>query len=62
VDDEAFARDVLEALRCTGALEEARAFARDQVDRAQQALEVLRAGPARDALATVLETTVARCA
>jgi octaprenyl-diphosphate synthase len=62
VDDEAFARDVLDSLRRTGALEEARAFARDQADQAREALEVLRPGPARDALVTVLETTVARCA
>lgn len=62
VDDAAFARDVLEALRRTGALEEARAFARDQADRARDALSIVRPGPARDALSTVLETTVARCA
>jgi octaprenyl-diphosphate synthase len=62
VDDDAFAREVLEALRRTGALEEARAFAHDQADRAREALSIVRPGPARDALATVLETTVARCA
>lgn len=62
VDDASFARDVLESLRRTGALEEARAFARDQADQARAALAVVRPGPARDALRTVLETTVARCA
>lgn len=60
--DAAFAREVLEALRRTGALDEARAFAADQADRAAEALAGVRAGPARDALATVLETTLARCA
>jgi octaprenyl-diphosphate synthase len=60
--DAAFAREVLEALRRTGALDEARAFAADQAERAAEALSVVRAGAARDALATVLETTLARCA
>ncbi len=60
--DAAFAREVLEALRRTGALEEARAFAADQADQAADALSVVREGSARDALATVLDTTLARCA
>jgi octaprenyl-diphosphate synthase len=60
--DAAFAREILEGLRRTGALAEARAFAADQAERAAEALSVVRAGPARDALYTVLETTLARCA
>ncbi|MBX7193779.1 MAG: polyprenyl synthetase family protein, partial [Sandaracinaceae bacterium] len=62
VDDGAFAREVLEALRRTGALDEARAYARDQADRARAMLSIVRPGAARDALTTVLDTTVSRCA
>ncbi|GAB4197651.1 MAG: polyprenyl synthetase family protein [Sandaracinaceae bacterium] len=60
--DAAFAREILEGLRRTGALAEARAFAADQAERAADALSEVRAGPARDALYTVLDTTLARCA
>ncbi len=62
LDDAGFAREVLAALTATGALDEARAFARDQADRARAELERLTPGAPRDALALVLETTIARCA
>lgn len=61
-DDEAFAAEVLDALRRTGALDEARAFAADQGEQARAELGLVRSGPARDALETVLEATLARCA
>lgn len=60
--DDTFAAEVLEALRRTGALEEARAFAADQGERARAELALVREGTSREALATVLETTLARCA
>jgi len=61
-DDDSFAVEVLDALRRTGSLDEARAFAADQGEQARAELALVREGPARDALTTVLETTLARCA
>jgi octaprenyl-diphosphate synthase len=59
-DRDAQQREVLDALKRLGALEETRAFARDAGDRARQALEELPASDARAALETVLAATIAR--
>lgn len=52
--------EVLAALRRTGALDEARAFARDRAEKAREALAAVRPGPARDALETVLVASLGR--